>query len=301
MIDTSLPIIFNGHTSAPIPRPAGGGPVSGCEIKSIAPSISVDIAIVKKALADGVSVSDAYFGGQTYRIAAEIYGRTPEETEDNVAAFEAAYSPRSPSLLVSAPFQSSRRTANTTDWPTGKIPLYMTATPILQPTVSPTTRRDQATGAHIKDVLATLLAPDPYQYIDSSGYTSGSRQIVPLATSFTSLPYRGNAPCSIPEVWIALSSTPGPVITVGIQGPYGRIDGGYSLISIDTSGFTTGVTYNLSFADKCIYANGVPVAGAITGAIFGAIIPGAEAKYVVTSGSGSKLSYVKLLYDEAFF
>jgi hypothetical protein len=297
-MDLQAAIVYNGHTSVPATPPLGGGAASGCVMRSINPSpVTVDVRSDKLALTDGMVLSDAYLGGRTLNLHAEIFAASLGELWRRVGEWMKAYSPRSPSFLVSAPLYFSTPTDDTGNWPSGLIPMFLTCAPTRQPWHGEISRLDSASGAHVMDVYATLFAADPFEYINAD------RQFISLTTNYQALTYRGNAPATANvELWLQVSAT-GPHITVTIQSALSRPDLGYSNILLDLSGLTPGLTYSLSMRDKIVSLGGVTaLPGVISSAsVFGSITPGATIKYTVTSGSGGNLTTCILYYPEACF
>lgn len=114
-----------------------------------------------------------------------------------------------------------------------------------------------------------------------------------LTTSPAALTYRGDAPSGDLTVTVGLSGA-GPAdlqIIIAAKEP--------TSLQLDLSGQTADTT--IRFDRKAAYVAGDIVYGVILDtSVFGAVVPGAQAHYVVTGPAGG-LTSVTLTYPEAFF
>jgi hypothetical protein len=168
--DLSQPIIYNGHTSTvPSNTPGQSQITSGCQItKFDSGPITTDVKMDRLPQHDGTRLSDAYLGAHLINIEAQVYSDTKGGLWDQIEAFVAAYSPRSPSpnTGVAPLLMFSQATADTTNFTSGFIPLYWAARAISQPWYRPVELQDEQLGPHTMTVYARLIAEDPYKYLN---------------------------------------------------------------------------------------------------------------------------------------
>lgn len=298
-MDLSQSIAYNGITCAPLTPSGGGGALSGTVLTSIDyAQVPVAINVEKRALTDGSTLSDAYLSARPMILNGQCYGTSEGDLWDKVNSWMAAFSPRSPSLFGTAALTYIQPSAQTTTWPTG-IPLYMNMAPTREPWHGAVSRVSSATGAHVLDVHAQLMAADPYQYINQAAQTA----IIICSLTASAITYRGNAPAmSSIHAQVLLSAT-GPKIQLNLYGAGGATNSvGYSSVTADLSGLSTGVIYDIDLSRHYVTQAGVIVSGVLAaGNVYGAVTPGVTAAWQALTGAAANVTYVKLIYPETFF
>ena len=144
-------------------------------------------------------------------------------------------------------------------------------------------------------VYAQLAAADPFKYVDAAVISQN------LTTASAALSYRGKAP-AWPTLQLALTGAGPSSITIDVRNALGATGLGYSHLTINTSGLSTGAMYEIPFSVGHATLSGVAVAGVCSASdIFGCVTPGAAAYYHVNVGTPGNISYIRLVYPEAFF
>ena len=330
-MDISQPVKFGGITFSPVHAPAGGGGKSGYELRSVSfGDIPVRVSTEPLPLADGLTISDAYFSGRPISCAINVYGTSEADLWDKVATLKKTLSPRNYGPSVWQPNYDGFRDALMFHQPTisssaysaidgyllGYIPLYWRVKATRQPTHKAVSGIDADSGGHSLEVEAQLLALDPYAYIQGAWIS----QTMTTAGTGNATGYRGNAFHNKGYIEITKSAGAGPsdlwlkvqsAVIVGddngfVGDPYLSTSSPAGVsIHIDLSGQTAAGTYVLSLEKRMVFLSTTPwtpVAGIIKAtSIFGSIGPGSYAWWYLVSGSMTYVTSVTLKIPEAFF
>ena len=286
-MDLSAAITYNGVTALP-PSVSPSTPRNGIEFESVDISDeTVDEYLSRRALQDGMDVSDVYLGMRTVRIQGAVYGTTSGQAFDNLQTVLHGYSPTVAYAADTAnkgflAFAFQQPTISTSVWTAGSIPLQFYLRPLAPPRYTINRARTADTNARGFSIpwSVQMIARDPRKYAQTA-------QSVILATaSSTIIPHRGDYP-TLPVITMTITSAGSSAFTVFVDG---------TSVNVNLSTVTTGV-FSLDYSTrKLTDANGTSYQSLVTGN-FTPIRKGGVQCYVTTL---TGLSSVTADYREAW-